>query len=172
MNLYRSSNNISETSKEISGTSRSTLKSLKLRCLSILRRSKIYYRKPIKIKTLSTNSGKTSPKQRPPRRGILKRCAKKFLPKFIRNSVEKFNRISNIQVGVVIVSILAVALYYNNKISSPDITITANTVGLILNEWNVKVNTVAGATALLMYHRILVTSWDRYQKKTQGRIKQ
>lgn len=63
-------------------------------------------------------------------------------------------------------------MYIINSYFTPSMTVTDVNVTTLINFWNQKITGVAALTIGLLYHRVYVTAWDKYQKKPQGKFAQ
>lgn len=63
-------------------------------------------------------------------------------------------------------------LYMVNSWLSPEVTATSTNVSNLINFWNIKLSAAGAFTTGMIYHRIYVMAFERYNKKLQGKVAQ
>lgn len=90
----------------------------------------------------------------------------------IINLFEKFNRLSNVKLAIIILSSMAVMFVLIRAIFTPPLTITNQTVMELIYRWQVKSNIASALTILFLYDLFLGKCWSIYQRKPQGKTVQ
>ena len=101
----------------------------------------------------------------------LKNYSRRFLPKRVASSIEWFNSLSNVQLVFLFLVLMSISFYFISAKLTPPIQASSLNVQEIIDFWNIKMSAAAAFTVSLMFHRIFVYSWDRYQKKPQGPVR-